>query len=177
VTTAQPNTEIDCALKSMASNSAPAPKPETLTDLALKIKTAHEQLVSTSRGIVDRAIDIGKDLLKARAAGGWGKWGKWLKGNCAMQERNASRYMYLADHEATLKTELLKINSDIVSELTLAGAKRLIDDARIAAGQLTRDPPTPKKKPKAGRGAEQLRWNACHQSFCGAQREGLGRGM
>jgi hypothetical protein len=139
---------IDSAFKSMASNSASAPKPETLTDLAVKIKATHEQLVAATRGVVDRAIGIGKDLLKAQAAGGWGKWGKWLKENCAMQERNANRYIYLAKHEAIFRTELPKINSDTMSELTLAGAKQLIDKARIAAGQLTRTPPQTKDKPK-----------------------------
>jgi Protein of unknown function (DUF3102) len=110
---------------------APAPpppellgrEPSTLAELAPRIRSAHEHLVNSARDIVMRAIDIGKDLLKAQSIGGYGNWGKWLERNCALNERTAQRYMEIAKGETTLRA---KVSSDTMSELTLKKAKQLI---------------------------------------------------
>ena len=71
-------------------DSVSAEKAEpTLAELATRIKTDHEALVSMARNLVGRAIRIGKDPIKAKAMEGYGKWGKWLEENCALDERKA----------------------------------------------------------------------------------------
>ena len=107
-------------------DSVSAEKAEpTLAELATRIKTDHEALVSMARNLVGRAIRIGKDPIKAKAMEGYGKWGKWLEENCALDERKARRYMEIAKGEATLSA---KVTSDMMSELTLNEAKRLLDE-------------------------------------------------
>ena len=113
-------------MKSVASARSPeilAKGEVTLVELGSRIKSAHEQLVTSARSIVFHAIEIGKDLMKAQALGGYGNWGRWLEANCALNERTAQRYMELARGEATLKA---KVTSDTMSELTLKKAKQLI---------------------------------------------------
>jgi Protein of unknown function (DUF3102) len=115
-------------MKSVASARSPeilAKGEVTLVELGSRIKSAHEQLVTSARSIVFHAIEIGKDLMKAQALGGYGNWGRWLEANCALNERTAQRYMELARGEATLREKL--ITSDTMSELTLKKAKQLID--------------------------------------------------
>jgi hypothetical protein len=106
-------------------------EPSTLAELGPRIRSAHERLVSNARNIVLSAIDIGKDLLKAQALGGYGKWGKWLEEHCALNERTAQRYMEIAKGEATLRA---KVTSDTMSELTLKKAKQLIKAGEDGSG-------------------------------------------
>jgi hypothetical protein len=106
-------------------------EPSTLAELGPRIRSSHERLVSGAREIVLRAIEIGKDLMKAQALGGYGKWGKWLEENCALNERTALRYMEIAKGEATLRA---KVTSDTMSELTLKKAKQLITAGEAGAG-------------------------------------------
>lgn len=123
MTTDTPNKEgsdLTATLRSIAGSAEP-----TLDELAKRIKSSHEILVITARNLIVRAIEIGKDLLKAKAMQGHGNWGKWLEDNCALNDRTARRYMEIANGEATLAA---KIKSDTMSELTLNEAKRLIDE-------------------------------------------------
>jgi Protein of unknown function (DUF3102) len=106
-------------------------EPSTLAELGPRIRSAHEHLVNSARDIVMRAIDIGKDLLKAQSIGGYGNWGKWLERNCALNERTAQRYMEIAKGETTLRA---KVTSDTMSELTLKKAKQLITAGEAGAG-------------------------------------------
>jgi Protein of unknown function (DUF3102) len=106
-------------------------EPSTLAELAPRIRSSHEHLTNSARDIVLRAIDIGKDLLKAQAIGGYGNWGKWLERNCALNERTAQRYMEIAKGEATLRA---KVTSDTMSELTLKKAKQLITAGEAGSG-------------------------------------------
>jgi hypothetical protein len=127
---------------------APAPpppellgrEPSTLAELAPRIRSAHEHLVNSARDIVMRAIDIGKDLLKAQSIGGYGNWGKWLERNCALNERTAQRYMEIAKGETTLRA---KVTSDTMSELTLKKAKQLIKAGEEGSWTDTNSGPAP----------------------------------
>jgi hypothetical protein len=111
-------------LRTIANNVSVEKEP-TLAELAERIKISHEYLVNNARGLIDRAISIGKDLMKAQAMQDYGNWGKWLEENCSLNDRTARRYMEIAKGEATLTA---KVTLDTMSELTLNEAKRLIDE-------------------------------------------------
>ena len=88
MTTDTPNKEgsdLTATLRSIAGNAGSA--EPTLDELAKRIKSSHEILVITARNLIVRAIEIGKDLLKAKAMQGHGNWGKWLEDNCALNDR------------------------------------------------------------------------------------------
>jgi hypothetical protein len=117
------------------------PNAPDIEELGQRIRDRHQQVLTRRRDNVTDAILIGHDILELKRQLRWGEigkdGGKWLRENCGLHPRNADRYAYLAEHEAILTAELAKLpNSDSVSELTLASAKRLIDKARIASGDL-----------------------------------------
>jgi hypothetical protein len=107
-----------------ASIKTPTPEIE-LTALATRIKQGHEALSQSFQTIVPRAIAIGDLLNEAKAKIGHGTFLKWVADNCQLNERTVQRYMKLAEGKAKLNA---KIKSDIVSDLTLNEAMRLIDE-------------------------------------------------
>jgi hypothetical protein len=116
--------------------SAPSHQPS----LGKKIKSEHEALTSSLRGIVSRAIGIGEDLNKAKALVGHGSFLKWVKLNCAMSNKNAERYMALATGKDKLLRKLQELSAeatdkfDMLSNLSLAQAQRLIKDEDGSGG-------------------------------------------
>jgi hypothetical protein len=111
-------------------------EPLSLADLGKKIKSDHEALANSIASIVPRAISIGEDLNKANALVGHGSFLKWVKLNCAMSNKNAERYMKLATGKDKLLRKLQECRDqatdkfDMLSNLSLAQAQRLIDDQR-----------------------------------------------
>jgi hypothetical protein len=111
-------------------------EPLSLADLGKKIKSDHEALANSIASIVPRAISIGEDLNKAKALVGHGSFLKWVKLNCAMSNKNAERYMKLATGKDKLLRKLQECRDqatdkfDMLSNLSLAQAQRLIDDQR-----------------------------------------------
>jgi Protein of unknown function (DUF3102) len=98
--------------------------PNSLTELATRIKTGHAGVLEASKGVVQRAISVGTDLIVAKKSPDMkhGMWLPWLRDNCNVTERHATRYMLLASG----KQKLLGLKPDIVSDLTLTGALRLV---------------------------------------------------
>jgi hypothetical protein len=116
------------------------PKAMTLAELGKKIRTEHEALTSTIRGIVNRAIAIGEDLIKAKDEVGHGSFLLWVKLNCAMTNKTAERYMKLATKKTALMAELQKRAAEaddkfeMISNLSLAQAERLISGESSGGG-------------------------------------------
>jgi hypothetical protein len=95
-----------------------------LTELATRIKNGHAQVIDAAKNVVLKAIAVGTDLIAAKKSADMkhGMWLPWLKDNCGVSERHATRYMLLAMG----KHKLTALKSDIVSDLTLTGALRLV---------------------------------------------------
>jgi DUF3102 family protein len=104
------------------------PKTEPmLPELAIKIKSEHARLMDSGRYLVQHAISIGEDLLKAKATVGHGGFLKWVKDNCGgLSDKTAQRYMKFAENKAKLMS-MEKIKFETISNLTLNAAEQLID--------------------------------------------------
>jgi hypothetical protein len=112
--------------------SEPPMEPVSLADLGKKIKSEHEALANSLRGIVPRALSIGEDLNKAKAKIAHGGFLKWVKLHCAMTNKTAERYMNLATNKDKLMAKLRELaregedEFETISNLSLAQAERLI---------------------------------------------------
>src|SRR5215831_7737983 len=95
-----------------------------MDDLATRINAAHEAVMTAAQAVVLRAFEAGELLAQQKAQLDHGQWLPWLAQNCpAIHPRMAQRYMRLAEHRATLESKTTR-----VSDLTLRGALRMIDD-------------------------------------------------
>jgi hypothetical protein len=82
---------------------------EDLATLASRIRAGHTAAEGAARSSLEHALQVGNDLIKAKALCGHGQWLKWLEANAAMTDRTARRYMRIARHWD---------KSDTVSDLT-----------------------------------------------------------
>jgi hypothetical protein len=66
--------------------------PNSLTDLAARIKTGHAEVLEASKNVVVRAIAVGTDLIAAKKSPDMkhGMWLPWLRDNCNVTERHAT---------------------------------------------------------------------------------------
>jgi Protein of unknown function (DUF3102) len=94
----------------------------SLADLATRIKASHAGVLEASKGVVQKAIAVGTDLIAAKNQMKHGMWLPYLRDNCGVSERHATRYMQLAAG----KHKLAQLKPDIMSDLTLTGALRFI---------------------------------------------------
>jgi hypothetical protein len=100
----------------------------SLTDLANKIKDAHQSILNAPKNVVVRAIMAGEALSAAKEIVGHGNWLKWLQENCAMSDKTAERYMNLAKSKSKLLAAFNERGEfESLSNLTLAAAEKLID--------------------------------------------------
>jgi hypothetical protein len=111
----------------------PDDKPEhkrfsepTLDELATKIKTEYSAIAEQmkGKGLVEKAINLGRALNQAKAKVEHSKWLDWLKQNCELKERTAQRYMRLDEHRAKIDAHC-KEKSVTVTDLTLNMAFKL----------------------------------------------------
>jgi hypothetical protein len=98
-----------------------------LPELAEKIKTGHKVIrdALNVKGLVPKAIVIGRDLNEAKDKVAHGDWKGWLKENCNLSERTASRYMRFANNEGKLE-EAAKKKSVKAADLTMADADKAV---------------------------------------------------
>jgi hypothetical protein len=89
------------------------------------VTSAGINVVRAADVMLEHALVAGDALLAAKQAVkqalGPGHWLSWLQKECDLSEREAQRYMFIARHRATLEA-----NTTCVSDLSLAGAIRLI---------------------------------------------------
>jgi len=115
------------------AEQTPTPKPASVTppkpsldDLAGRIKVSHSEIVAvmSGKGLVFKAIEIGKQLKQAKDDLEHGKWLPWLE-QCDLKERTAQRYMRLVEHKAKIDDYLAENKSVTVTDLTLNKAYKL----------------------------------------------------
>ena len=107
----------------------PIPTTELLSNLAARIKAAHEAL--TGKNVVPRAVQAGEWLKEAKAKLDHGQWQDWLEKNCDLKERTAQRYMKLADNKEKLmekvRTATRGSKSVTMSDLSISDALKLVN--------------------------------------------------
>ena len=123
-------------------NTLPAviSKPD-LPALAEAIKAAHQTVLRAGESVIRATGDMlesarvaGEKLIVAKSAIDRGEWLSWLGRECSLSAREAQRYMFIARNWAALEA-----NTTRVSDLSLRGAIKLIQDLQ-AAGSDERSP-------------------------------------
>jgi hypothetical protein len=104
-----------------AVSIATCAEPQELDVIASSIRTHQNALQGHACGILNEVFAMGADLLKAKALVPKGRWEAWLDQNCALSDRQAQRYMRLANHRDLLEPRL--VNNP---ELSLRAADQLI---------------------------------------------------
>jgi hypothetical protein len=125
----------------------------TLEERAARITQDYLAIVTdegrSNRGIVDRAIRIGKDLLDLKSRKGeipHGEWKKWVKNNLPQfNEKKVQRWMNLAKNEGKIRAAIAKLEGsnkkDTVSFLTLRQALAIANEEKEK-----KDPPPVRKR-------------------------------
>jgi hypothetical protein len=90
-------------------------RPDALSDLAARIKAAHEKAKS---GLA-AAMDAGDLLVEAKERMDRGQWVPWLMDHCDISERTAQRYMRLARNRAIMLPK-----NDTVADLSINKANQ-----------------------------------------------------
>ncbi|MBC7817934.1 MAG: DUF3102 domain-containing protein [Planctomycetaceae bacterium] len=106
--------------------------------IADQINSSHRECESTARIMVEHAIAVGEGLLRAKELIGHGGFGSWLSENTKISDRQARRYMTLARELPARLTD--EANRSRTSDLTIAGALRLIDEGDISPDSILRHP-------------------------------------
>lgn len=116
-----------------------------ITDLARQIEAEHRAAVDAAHNAIERASACGRLLIQAKARVGHGQWLAWVAAHLSFGDRQARKYMQLAQHCDQIGLE----NAD----LTLDGALALIAAQRRetpAAPTTASDPAVPARTPAAG---------------------------
>ena len=115
----------------------------TITDLSRRISAREEQIEHAKRGVFSQVVESiklailqGEDLIEAKAMLPRGEWLPWLGSNFTFTERTARRYIALAIHFRTHKSDFELAFGDAAS----------IRQAYIAAG-IFPESETPEDKP------------------------------
>ena len=90
--------------------------------LAQAIDQEHQAYIGAARSAIEHAIRCGELLLEAKAQVGHGGWLPWIEANLSFGDRQARKYMRLAEHADQIGIE----NAD----LTIDGAMALLADQR-----------------------------------------------
>jgi Protein of unknown function (DUF3102) len=130
---------------------SPAPEANApdLDAIAEKIKADHSAIVAamTGKGLVLKAIEIGKQLKQAKASVDHGEWETWLKEKCKLKERTAQRYMRLVDKRDKIESHLAELRANdktvTLSVLSLSEAYELTADPNKQRRKSTQQPPSP----------------------------------
>jgi hypothetical protein len=97
-------------------------RSNSLTDLAARIKAAHEATAIAMQRGLEHAIRAGELLIEAKIQLKHGQWLPWLLEHCAMSERTAQLYMRVAREQAELEAS----NPQGLADLTLESASKLL---------------------------------------------------
>lgn len=115
--------------------------PVSLGSLAAEIDLLHDEAERHATTAVVYAARCGEKLIKAKAAVGHGQWLDWLAANCRVKERQARKYMTLANEMPELlepnrhpSADLLGINHAIAL-LTADDEVKAEVQARLDAGE------------------------------------------
>jgi hypothetical protein len=106
----------------------PSGKSEVgLPELAARIKTLHADVVGAGKTIIQRAMDAGDALIRAKRMPTMkhGEWLPWLRDNCGVSERRAQDYMKLAANRHKIEAAM---KSAAGADLSLKWALGLISD-------------------------------------------------
>ena len=90
--------------------------------LAQAIDQEHQAYIGAARSAIEHAIRCAELLLEAKAQVGHGGWLPWIEANLLFGDRQARKYMRLAEHTDRIGIE----NAD----LTIDGAMALLADHR-----------------------------------------------
>jgi hypothetical protein len=109
---------------SQTTTSAANIGPVTLRAIAERV---NNNLVEFRRMTLNKAIEIGTDLLEARNnLGGTKKlWREWVKENLQCSQRTASRFLYIAKNAAALQEKAKE-----VGELSFNGIERVLEQRK-----------------------------------------------
>jgi hypothetical protein len=106
-----------------------APASPDLVTLAKQIKAELDAFKIALLGTVEKAIVIGKHLIKAKKMVeeqlGPGHWLDWQAANIGVPERKAQRWMSIAEKEAELRLKYPDL-----SKITMTGQLRLIEELK-----------------------------------------------
>jgi hypothetical protein len=116
------------------SNHAPA--AAALSDLASRIRQAHERCHASLTQGLQHALEAGQLLLQAKERVPHGMWLSWLGSSCDLGERLAQRYMRVARDLPRLSPA----NTTRVSDLSFRQALTLIASNTQTARQLQKLP-------------------------------------
>jgi hypothetical protein len=150
----------------VAEQQVISPSEPDLATLATEIKREHEQFKLDMISGCQRAINIGKRLLRAKEIVQQdGKWTEWLPANTNIDERQAQRYMLIA-----LNEQKLLAKGDLKG-LTMTGAIKLIEQAKNPEDRepSARNGKGPRKKPvdngieKNPLGILKQAWDKCNR--------------
>jgi hypothetical protein len=83
-------------------------------NLAERIRAEHQAVITAATDMVRHAIEAGRLLIEAKAQVNHGGWLPWLEEHCELSERQAQRYMRLAER----MPKLLEANPSRVSDLS-----------------------------------------------------------
>lgn len=89
----------------------------SLADYAAVINDAHRAAYGYAHQAIEHARNAGEHLIKAKAAMNHGEWLPWLAANVEVGERQARRYMAVADNWSAISAK-----TDFKSDLTLSSA-------------------------------------------------------
>jgi phage N-6-adenine-methyltransferase len=109
-------------IKRVSSSSTPATITQDVvaSDLAERINALHGQALAAARTSIERAIECGRLLIQAKSEVGHGGWISWIRSNLSFGERQAQKYVRLAQNTDALPDT----NSN--SHLTIDGALKLL---------------------------------------------------
>jgi hypothetical protein len=112
----------------------PSTKSEVgLAELATRIKSLHADVMGAGRNIIQKAMDAGDALIRAKRmvkdgerVVKHGEWLPWLRDNCGVSERRAQDYMKLAANRHKIEAAM---KSAAGADLSLKWALGLISDS------------------------------------------------
>lgn len=114
----------------------------SLDDLAEMANAAHKAAEQAARSAVVHARDCGTTLLAAKAKLKHGEFGAWVRENCQFSERQAQRYMLIAQRwERLVQSELgADTKTTRATDLSIEGLS-IREALRILAGDAKQESP------------------------------------
>jgi hypothetical protein len=115
------------------------PGEPDLATLAKEINAGHDAVKAAMLSGAQRAIAVGKLLLKAKALVRHGQWEDWVATNTNLSDRVAVRYMALANGE-----NLLVAKAPNLADLTMTEAIKVLEELKA-----------PEQRQRLGTGGQQ----------------------
>ena len=82
-----------------------------------EIEHEHQAAIGSARSAIEHAVRCGQLLIEAKASIGHGGWLPWVKANLTFGDRQAQKYMRLADHSDQIRTESSHLSINEALEL------------------------------------------------------------